>query len=113
MPRSTKIRHRALSALTAGLLGASMLVATGATPAQAGNAVAFGSAPTPLAKPVVGMAATQSGNGYWLVASDGGIFTFGDAPFKGSAGNIPLVKPIVGMSKTPSGNGYWLVASDG
>ena len=25
------------------------------------------------------MAATPDGNGYWLVASDGGIFTFGDA----------------------------------
>ena len=31
-----------------------------------------------LAKPIVGMAATP-GKGYWLVASDGGIFTFGDA----------------------------------
>ena len=29
--------------------------------------------------PVVGMAATPSGHGYWLVASDGGIFSFGDA----------------------------------
>ena len=30
------------------------------------------------------------GNGYWLVASDGGIFTFGDAPFLGSTGATPL-----------------------
>jgi hypothetical protein len=30
------------------------------------------------------MAATPDGRGYWLVASDGGIFTFGDAPFFGS-----------------------------
>ena len=36
--------------------------------------------------PVVGMAATPSGHGYWLVASDGGIFSFGDAPFYGSTG---------------------------
>ena len=27
------------------------------------------------------MTTTPSGNGYWLVASDGGIFTFGDATF--------------------------------
>jgi hypothetical protein len=31
------------------------------------------------------MAATPDGGGYWLVASDGGIFTFGDAKFFGSA----------------------------
>ena len=31
------------------------------------------------------MAATPDGAGYWLMASDGGIFTFGDAPFDGSA----------------------------
>ena len=59
------------------------------------------------------MAATPTGNGYWLVASDGGIFTFGDAGFHGSTGNITLNKPIVGMAATPTGNGYWLVASDG
>ncbi|MCU1426098.1 MAG: hypothetical protein JWL83_98 [Actinomycetia bacterium] len=66
-----------------------------------------------LNKPVVGMAATPSGNGYWLVATDGGIFAFGDAHFRGSTGAMALNKPIVGMAATPSGNGYWLVASDG
>lgn len=34
--------------------------------------------------PIVGMAATPSGNGYWLVAADGGIFAFGDARFMGN-----------------------------
>ncbi|MEO7837247.1 MAG: VCBS repeat-containing protein [Acidimicrobiales bacterium] len=53
-------------------------------------------------------------SGYWLVASDGGIFSFGvQAPFFGSTGNIRLNQPIVGMAATPSGRGYWLVASDG
>jgi len=50
---------------------------------------------------------------YWLVASDGGIFTFGNAVFFGSAGSIPLNKPVVGMAPTASKRGYWLVASDG
>ena len=59
-----------------------------------------------------GSAATPS-SGYWLVASDGGIFTFGDAQFYGSTGAIHLNRPIVGMAATPSGHGYWLVASDG
>ncbi len=51
--------------------------------------------------------------GYWLVASDGGIFSFGGAQFYGSTGGMTLNKPIVGMAPTPDGHGYWLVASDG
>ena len=51
--------------------------------------------------------------GYWFVASDGGIFSFGDAKFFGSMGAKPLNKPIVGMAATPDGKGYWFVASDG
>ena len=51
--------------------------------------------------------------GYWLVASDGGIFSFGDAAFYGSTGGLHLDKPIVGMASTIDGHGYWLVASDG
>jgi hypothetical protein len=47
------------------------------------------------------------------VASDGGIFSFGDAAFYGSTGAMALAKPIVGMTATPDGHGYWLVASDG
>ena len=39
-----------------------------------------------LNKPIVGMAPTPDGHGYWLVASDGGIFSYGDAVFDGSAG---------------------------
>ena len=58
-----------------------------------------------LNQPIVGMAATPTGNGYWFVATDGGIFSFGDAKFFGSTGDIKLNKPIVGMAATPSGNG--------
>ena len=68
---------------------------------------------SPLNRPVVGMAATPGGGGYWLVASDGGIFAFGDAGFYGSMGGSPLNRPVVGMAATPGGGGYWLVASDG
>ncbi|MDQ1397057.1 MAG: hypothetical protein QOG64_2316 [Acidimicrobiaceae bacterium] len=51
--------------------------------------------------------------GYWSVARDGGVFTYGNAVFAGSAGNVPLNRPIVGMASTPTHRGYWLVASDG
>ena len=47
------------------------------------------------------------------MASDGGIFTFGDAGFYGSTGNLHLNQPVVGMTAAQDGNGYFLVASDG
>jgi hypothetical protein len=43
--------------------------------------------PTPLAK------------GYWLVAADGGIFSFGDAAFHGSTGGMKLNQPIIGFAR--------------
>ena len=36
-----------------------------------------------LNQPIVGMAAAQDGKGYWLVASDGGIFAFGSRALLG------------------------------
>ncbi|MDQ3107719.1 MAG: DUF4394 domain-containing protein [Actinomycetota bacterium] len=45
---------------------------------------------------------TASNQGYYLVAADGGIFTYGDAVFLGSRGGAPLNKPIVGMRVTPN-----------
>jgi hypothetical protein len=63
--------------------------------------------------PVVGMASTPGGGGYWLVASDGGVFSFGNAEFYGSAAPLRLNRPIVGMAATPDAKGYWLVAADG
>ena len=70
-------------------------------------------APMAINAPVVGMAATPSGKGAWRVASDGGLFTSGDAHFYGSTGGRHLNQPIVGIAGTPSGRGYWFVASDG
>ncbi|HET7489695.1 MAG TPA: SpoIID/LytB domain-containing protein [Acidimicrobiales bacterium] len=51
--------------------------------------------------------------GYWQVAADGGIFSFGAAQFYGSMGGRRLNQPVLDMAPTASGNGYWLVASDG
>jgi hypothetical protein len=52
-------------------------------------------------------------HGYWLVGSDGGIFTFGSAQFYGSTGALSLQRPVVGITPTSDLGGYWLVASDG
>ncbi len=73
---------------------------------------AFLPAATP-ARAADGATVTPAGAGYWMVASDGGIFSFGNARFFGSTGAIRLNQPIVGIAATPTGNGYWMVATDG
>jgi hypothetical protein len=62
---------------------------------------------------VVNSASAPRSHGYWLVGSDGGIFSFGSAPFYGSAGNLKLNAPVVGITPTANLDGYWLVGSDG
>ena len=66
-----------------------------------------------LNRPIVRIARTPTRKGYWLVASDGGVFTFGDARFYGSTGNIHLKQPIIADRADLVGTGRWLVASDG
>ncbi len=51
--------------------------------------------------------------GYWTVASDGGIFSYGNAAFHGSMGGKHLNAPMVGIASGPRGCGYWTVAADG
>jgi hypothetical protein len=53
---------------------------------------------TTLNAPVVGIAATPDGKGYWLVAGDGGVFSFGSAPFEGSMAGKPMHAPVVGIA---------------
>jgi arylsulfatase A-like enzyme len=60
-----------------------------------------------------GAATTPAGQGMWLVAGDGGIFSHGEAGFFGSTGNVKLNQPVVGMAGTPAMKGYWMVAADG
>jgi hypothetical protein len=51
--------------------------------------------------------------GYQNVASDGGAFAYGAAPFVGSIGGKPLNKPVVGGDLAPDAAGLYEVASDG
>ena len=104
----------AFLAVTSGSASAATYPDNVAQPVNFGDAGFFGpNGGLTLNAPPVGMASTHDGQGYWIVASDGGIFNYGDAAFLGSAGGIKLNKPIVGMAATPDGGGYWLVASDG
>ena len=54
--------------------------------------------------------ASSPNHGYWLVSSDGGIFTFGSAQFYGSAGDIGLQRPVVGIGGC--GRSHRTVGSD-
>jgi hypothetical protein len=69
--------------------------------------------PPPPPPPPPSAPAAAPTYGYWLVGSDGGIFTFGSAQFYGSTGSLKLQRPVVGIVPTGDHDGYWLDASDG
>jgi hypothetical protein len=62
---------------------------------------------------VLDLAMAPRGKGYWFVAADGGVFSFGNAPFHGSTGNIRLAAPVMSMTSATRQKGYWMVAADG
>jgi hypothetical protein len=66
-----------------------------------------------IGQAVVGVAATPTGNGYWITTTSGAVFSFGDAPFEGSLRYINLSAPVVGITTTFDGHGYWLASADG
>lgn len=62
----------------------------------------------------VSIAPTPTGNGYIIVADDGAVHAFGDAPFVGGRGGDDKENaPIVAAAFHPSGQGYWLLSADG
>ena len=73
----------------------------------------FNQAPGYLAAPIVAVASTSDGGGYWTVGADGGVFSYVDARFYGSAAKWHLAAPIVGMVADARTGGYWLVGADG
>jgi len=50
-------------------------------------------------------------DGYYILAFDGGVWTFGDLPFAGSMGDAKLAAPV--MAGDVMKNGYWLASVDG
>ena len=67
-----------------------------------GNCASVGPAPSDQANsPVVSMARTPDGNGYWLVTSAGQILTFGDAGFYGEVNGL-LNQPSWGLRELPT-----------
>lgn len=111
-------RRRKVAVLAAMVLATSVPAIAGAVTGDGKQLQVFGTAqdfgwPTTTSQPLTGMTATATGNGYWMTADDGGVFSYGDARFYGSLGAVRLNDPIVDIARTPSGNGYWLVARDG
>ena len=93
-----------------------LLVAAGLSPAsaQVQTKSSGGSDGPSLSRPHSGNTAlTSVQHGYWLVGSDGGVFSFGSAQFYGSVANHQLQSPVIGIAPTADRGGYWLVASDG
>jgi hypothetical protein len=93
---------RVLAALAALVLAGLTPLITSGRGAPAGAADAGPSAPK--------RSSTAPAAGYWLVASDGGVFPFGDAVALGTASSL---RSVAAMAPTPTGAGYWQVGADG
>ncbi len=121
--RESSVVGRGVGTVGAAFVGIVVLLAgvvfgasASAEGVSTGSVTGFGSA-TPvgappgnqLAAPLVGLASTSSGHGYWLLGADGGVFAYGDAHFYGS---VPATSgpdgPFTGIAATPDGGGYWL-----
>jgi hypothetical protein len=68
-----------------------------------------------MTSPIVAMAASKGGTGYWLLAAGGGIFSFGTAPYLGSLPGVGLcaTPPAKRLAASATGKGYWVVGADG
>jgi hypothetical protein len=77
-----------------------------------------------LASPVVAMACTPHGEGYWLLTRDGRVIPFGSAHFhgdlvgsesspKGAALPDPFPSWADSLAATPGGGGYWIATPSG
>ena len=76
-----------------------------------GKVASYPSAPP--SSPVVGVASTPDGRGYWLALEDGGVVAAGDASPYGSVAGRHLASPVTGLAVTPDGRGYWLATAAG
>jgi hypothetical protein len=82
-------------------------------PGVSGGARAF---PTgTAAATAVSIVRTPDGAGYWLLTSQGAVFSYGDAQYYGGAnvGGLSGSETAVGMATTSDGKGYWILANDG
>jgi hypothetical protein len=77
------------------------------------------SAPTPPG-PVVGIAPTPDGAGYWVATANGDVYSFGDAVdfcAMSACTSLPSAPPaggrVAAIAADPDGDGYWLAGAVG
>ncbi len=92
------------------------LICSGGASASCGGIGSLGitglTGPHPLAAPIVALAPTPSGSGYWMVDQDAGVFTFGDATHVGSLPQYGIsTRDAVNL--VPTSSGYPIVLSTG
>jgi hypothetical protein len=86
-------------------VAASGLVLTYGNVTAAGTAVGKGSA--------TAIATTRTGQGYWVLMADGGIYPFGDARYFGSPKRRGTKTRSVAIHPAPLDTGYWVLGLDG
>jgi hypothetical protein len=79
-----------------------------------GLAPAQSSSPKRLNAPIAGIVPTADQKGYFMVGSDGGVFSFGDGKFEGSCPGIGgCAGAAVAVMPDATGKGYWIVTAVG
>lgn len=92
------------------------LVSAGGKVTSFGGAANYGGEQSKVLRaPIVGMAPTPDGKGYWLVEQNGAVYNLGDAGFYGSGRNLerPAAHDIIAIVPTADGKGYWLCDASG
>ena len=98
----------------AGTLGGFFAVDATGKVAAAGNAEHLGDrSRRGVTSPIVGIATTPTGAGYWIAARDGAVYRFGDAALRADARPLHLGAGVVAIAAHPDGGGVWLVSADG
>jgi len=101
----TKRERIAIATTASALAVSSLLLVTPSSPAS----------PLVTATPAtwVDIAASPTGDGYWVAGKTGVVRALGAASHHDDASRLALRQPIVAIVATPSGKGYWLAAADG
>lgn len=55
----------------------------------------------------------MAGSGYWLLARDGAVYSFGGVDYHGGANPLPAGEEAVDLIASPTGSGYWILTSTG